>query len=594
MLGKHASIRKTELLLTTLALLFGALMLGVSMDSMHMRPDEYLTLTNMEGSFEAAMTRLATLNNQAPLWWINSWVWQQGIGTEEFVGRYNSLLFSMLTLAIVYQLGKSWFGSPRHGQFAIVVLAVNSLFITYALEMRMYALAMLATALSMHLFWGWLRRPTLLRSVAYGISTAVLLYTHYYLAFVVMTQVIYFLVFESRSLSRLLQGVAAAIAGLLAWLPGAIILFGQLRFINFAASGGLNNPTLPTNRETLSELLLMSTSGQLLVYGALLLLSMVFFWRLRAYWLGLAWLILAAGIVLLLNTQLALYNVRYISFLAPAIGLVIGAALAQLPVHWRWLALAGVCGMSLMSFAAQLPDRQPVRHVLRDVLAQAQAGDALFAYEHGTEGLLVYQLDSYLSPELIANRAFTLEEAREARRVWFLSTTSFSEEMRQTFASLEETHRLSFVTGDCSSQWCYLAQLLIAPPMREPVVFGGEIGFYGAEVTQTPDAIDALLWWSAEAIPSQDYSVSLQLLDEAEMLVAQVDQQIQEASDSPPIPTSQMQIGGTYQDSRMLSLADVPAGEYQLRVLVYRWQDGTRLTLADGRDHYPIDTITIP
>src|SRR5687767_7234930 len=81
-------------LLVTVALLFLAfLVMILGIDAMHMHEDEELSYRNMIYDFPTSMIRLATRNNQAPLWWIQIWAWQRTAGTSEFAGRINSLLW---------------------------------------------------------------------------------------------------------------------------------------------------------------------------------------------------------------------------------------------------------------------------------------------------------------------------------------------------------------------------------------------------------------------------------------------------------------------------------------------------------------------
>ena len=43
-------------------------------------------------------------------------------GDTEFAGRMLSLLFSLITLALAYRIGRDWFGKARYGLFAVAVL----------------------------------------------------------------------------------------------------------------------------------------------------------------------------------------------------------------------------------------------------------------------------------------------------------------------------------------------------------------------------------------------------------------------------------------------------------------------------------------
>lgn len=595
--------------MTVALLLFGYIILVIGIDSMHMRPDEELTFRNMSFDFETSMIRLATRNNQAPLWWIQVWGWQGSAGITEFAGRINSILWSMLTLSVIFKMGRKWFGENRYGWFALAILSVNSYFFIYALEMRMYAMGMFVVSLSVVLLQNWLNRQTWQSAVMYGLSTSVLLYTHYYFAFVILAQVIYFLLFFiSDTLSNrdnlwklIQQGFLLAITALLVWLPGMMLLIGQLQFIAFAETGGLNIPTKATSTETILELAQLSSNGLWLVYAGIALIGMGLLWKKRPFWLAITWLIVSPALVLIINLEATIYNVRYTSFFIPAIGLTVGVIIAALPTEkfgrWlNWLILIALCGVSLYNLPEYIPVRVPYRHIFTDVTAHYQDGDALYALPLYEDLYLEDQYQRYLPPELVERRELEIDAVRDNRRVWFISNFFLHDDVQAEFRALESTHRVWYVAdrSECSREYCYVAQLMVAPPYQEAIYFAETIGFLGADIAPIDNnRLETILWWEVENTPDADYSISLQLIGQDGTPVTQLDRQIM-PPDYEEIPTSQMQAGSNYIDERVLELPENLAnGDYQLLLIVYQWWDGTRLTVPDGSDAIEIDTITI-
>ena len=595
-------------LATVCFILFGFAVLLSGMELMNMRPDEFLTIGNLRYNFSESMLRLATRNNQAHLWWITMWFWQRLAGISEFTLRYHSVLLSMLTLSIVYRIGRDWFGGARYGWFAVLLVSVNSYFFIYALEARMYALAMLTTVLSMRAFYGWLTKRTGQTAALYGLSITVMLYTHYYMAFVVMAQIVYFALFHLLNFKLVRQGLIAGGVALLAWLPGILIIYNQLEFIRFASRGGLDIPTEPTNAETLYALTQVSTSGWTGLYLIIITIGLVLLWRKVGYRLVLLSLIIAPGLVLLGNLRSPIFTERYTSYVAPAIGILAGVTLASIPTVWlrkrkndarmahivSWIAVLIIAGMSLYRLPTQTSDYPPRRQIYREMSSVSPENASLYVTHTDPNGNETQLMRWYLEPHIFDNRVDTVDEAVASRYVWFVTNEWFDEVARNQFNSLAETHRVERVLGDCKPAWCYLAQLMVAPPQREAMFFGDALGFHGADVEVTDDTLQALLWWSVETQPAQDYSISLQLLDSSGALVTQVDRQIKPPDFEDEIPTSQMQPDNSYIDWRELPLPDnLASGEYTLQLVVYQWQDNTRLTLPDGRDTLHIETITI-
>jgi hypothetical protein len=598
------------LFITVALLLIAYFIMVLGIDAMQMHADEELSYRNMAYDFPTSMFRLATRNNQAPLWWIQIWAWQRSAGLSEFAGRVNSILWSMLTLSVLYQLGRSFFGERRFGWFAIAILSVNAYFFIYSHEIRMYALGMLGAVLSTRFFHAWLQKRTWRLAIMYGLSAALLLYIHYYFVFVVLAQVIYFLFFHLLNWHLLKQAIGAAFVAFLAWLPWIFILYGQLRFIAFSENVGLNIPTLPTNAESILALAQLSSNGLLWLYIPLLLLGFVLLWRKAGYRIALFWLIVSPALVLLINRWATIYNIRYTSFFIPAIGLTVGAAIAALHYgektgekskrSWQssrlaWTVLLLTASLSLYNLPNYFPVQIPYRHLFQELSPDVREGDVLFTKHTGEDGYLLDQMARYLSPELLANQVDTLEEAQTARRLWYLTDSLFDDGVKATFRELESIHRVWSVFGQCTSEWCYVAQLMVAPPMREATFFGETIGFLGADISSVnQNQLPVLLWWMVEEQPQADYSISLQLLYLDGSLASQVDRQI-----DPPeaeigeIPTSQLQPNGNYIDWRVLDLSNLPNGDYRLQVVVYQWQDGQRLTLPDGSDAYFIENISL-
>jgi 4-amino-4-deoxy-L-arabinose transferase-like glycosyltransferase len=589
--------------LALLALLVVFALLVFSISSTYMRDDEEIAFRTTAQDLGFTIWYQAEQDVHAPVWFVSFWFWQQVAGTSEFTARIYSILLTMLTLALLVQLGRRWFGAARFGIFAVLVFGVNAYAHIYALEIRPYALGMLLATVNMLLFQRWLARPRLGRAVAYGASVALLLWTHYFLAFLVLAQLLYLLV--SRRLSRKLigQGVAAAGVALLLWSPWLPVFVGQvetLRRIETETGAfrglGIGNTTQPTTPETIWRLILLMTNGQPLLYLLPLLAGLVYERRHGNYGLALTWALAVPLINLLVNLVASVHTPRYLSYIALGVAVVVGAGLASLP-RGRWFALGVFAVISLWALPSQLPtDRTPLRQIFQSVSTLAQPGDAVYFTRADDADLFTrWQIDHYLAPELRANQLDSFEQALDARAVWFITGDYFHPETQARFAQLEATHPLQAVAGDCNRRWCYLAQRLLGPPEETPQVFGDDLLFYGVDpVMASPDEVAARLWWGASAPLAQDYSISLQLLNANGMLVAQRDGPLD--VDTPaPRQTSALEPGRIVLDNRVLTLdAPLPSGEYQLLLIVYQPWDNVRLTLRNGSDTLSLRTVNIP
>jgi hypothetical protein len=396
----------------------------------------------------------------------------------------------------------------------------------------------------------------------------------------------------------------------LPWLPALISQIQTLQQLEAATTRGpgIANTTEPTTAAAIVELVNVTTNGQPGLYALALLVGLVSLRRVGAYRLALLWGIGVPVTALAINLVASVYTQRYVTYLSVGLALAIGAGLAavgmlkrldaKIATRWSIGALAGFGAISLWTLPSQLPqDRIPFRDLLHNLSAAARTGDVVFL-DHANTGdnLVKWQYRHYLTPELWENAVSSEEMARETRRVWHVTANWFDDAVRATFTDLERSHPVQMVLepGRCDREWCYLIQLMEAPPWEEPTVFGDDMAFWGADVDSVSrEAIRTRLWWRVEQPPDADYSLSLQLLDGSGGLVAQMDGPIHHYG-AEILQTSQLEPERIYIDHRAITVPpDLPTGEYTLALVVYQSWDGVRLTLPDGSNSLILDSVTI-
>jgi 4-amino-4-deoxy-L-arabinose transferase-like glycosyltransferase len=567
--------------------------------------DEYLVYRFTRGSLPETIDYLANRDVHPPLWFSFFWLWRRVGGESDFAGRMQAILFSMLTLSVVYQLGKRWFGASFYGVFSMIVLGVAALFFHYSLEIRPYALALLLTSLSMLFFQRWLKLRTWQSAIPYAVTLATMLYLHYFLLTFILTQVIYFL-FQRPSPPLLKQAIGVALLAFLLWLPwfpSFMTQFGHIRAVELASGdargvAGSSVTTQPTSVDSIVGLVQLATNGQWLLYALVLLAGLVYSWRKANYRLALVWAIGVPAVAFMLNTLVAVYSPRYIVNFVIGLALVIAAGLALVPSRLKWGALALFAGISLWAMPSQLPqDIIPYHMLFRELSAQAQPGDMVLLDHSGYEDgdVMRWQLQHIVPESLRIDTTLDIEKVLPARRIWYVTGDWLNPDVRAIFSRIEQTHPRQSGFGQCDLRWCYLIQLMEAPPFETPQVFGLDMAFWGLDVDAvSPEAIQTRMWWKVDQTPPLDYSIGLHLLDAEGNLVAQADGSINHYGQQ-NINTAQLEPGKIYIDFRTLTLPfALSAGQYQLDMIVYDWQTGERLTLADGGDHLSLDSIMIP
>ena len=572
---------------------------------LHMHPDEELSYRSTEGDLAFTLDfQMSVRDNQAPLWFVSFWAWRQTVGDGEYTSRIFSVFCVMLALAVTYRLGWRWFRSDLVGLVAPLLLLGNGLFFNYALDIRPYPMAMLCAALSMWAFTRWLDNGTKRNTAFYGITIALLLYVHYLLVFLVIAQGSYFLLTKSLYLRQIRRAMLAVGIGIGLWLPWVPTFINQvvgLRNVETASgtargAAGIGVSTQVTTLETILSLINSATNGLIWLYAAILLLGLVLHWRKVRYGLALAWALGVPIIALLANLTVAVYAPRFITHALLGLGLALAGGLLALPRRISLLGVAMVIGANLLTFPVTVPVRVPYRDLYRVMSDASQPGDVVLMVEAGEDdGFVHWQQRHYLNSQLQAGITTETEQAVQSRRIWFMTNDWFSSFVRAKFEQLEPTHPLQQVFGRCDRAWCYLVQLMEAPPLAEPKRFGEAVDFWGIDVDSVSHStVSTRLWWRVEQAPSLDYSISLRLVDSIGGLVAQNDGPVNHYG-AEIVQTSQFQPRKIYVDWRTLNLPpEIQNGTYSLELVIYQSWDGKRLLLADGSDMLTLDTFTIP
>jgi hypothetical protein len=430
-----------------------------------------------------------------------------------------------------------------------------------------------------------------------------MLYVHYLLAILVAAQVLFLLLFQRVHARLIVSGTIALVFGFVLWLPWFPTFVGQvstLRNVESASgmargAAGIGVTTQVTSAPAAIQFTQMITNGVVWLYALALLAGV---WQLRrksGYWLALFWGLGVPTIALVANSFLAVYTPRYVSHSIIGLGLALGAGLLGKPSRLRISVTAIFVAVNLLAFPTQFPARIPYRDLYAEVSAQAREGDAvLLLYKGKKDGFAEWQADHYLPPFLVENTLNDVIYVQPYRRVWFFSDDLFGEAAQNAFNLLEPSHPVQSVIGQCNREWCYVAQLMEAPPLVKPQLFGDSMEFWGIDVDSVnATEISTRLWWRVDQVPTLDYSIGLHLFDAEGSLVAQSDGEIQHYGVE-TVPTSRLQAGQIYIDFRTIHLPlELAPGKYGLALVVYQSWDGTRLTLPDGRDGLVVDTVRL-
>lgn len=124
------------------------------------------------------VTKFSPGDFHPPLYYLILKVWSNIFGTGEIALRFPSIIFGLLTIYIIYLIGKEMF-NKKVGLIAAVLLATSGLHIYYSQEARMYALTTFLVTFSIFSFMKILRSDRLGEWIQFSILLLLVASTDY-------------------------------------------------------------------------------------------------------------------------------------------------------------------------------------------------------------------------------------------------------------------------------------------------------------------------------------------------------------------------------------------------------------------------------
>lgn len=302
-----------------------------------------------------------------PLYYYLLHFWMLMFGSSEFALRFLSVLFGVLTVPLIYAVGKRLLGWSS-GILAAALVAISPLFLWYSQEARMYTLVtflcLLSTYLLLRIMEGRGKRPLLWAS--YVLSSIVAVYTHFYAFFILVFQVLFFLswwTLWSRRRGRrhwptLASGLVSQGAVFVGYLPwsgfllqryGADVSYWEgtlrvgevLRKTLISFSTGQSVLELVAQPIALGYLLILGVAVAFLIAGGVRsrkpayadepgTLPMIARWPWLTLSALLLYLVLPCILLLAISYQRAKFHPRYLMLASPAFFLLLSGGIATL------------------------------------------------------------------------------------------------------------------------------------------------------------------------------------------------------------------------------------------------------------------------
>ena len=177
-------------------------------------------------------------------------------GNSDFIVRFPSVIFGILSIPLIYKIGKLLFG-VEEGLLGAFLLSIAPMHIWYSQETRMYSLFVFLSLLSLLFFIKAINENTVMTWLGFIISTTLNIYTHYFAFFVILIYVLFLIivVFKNRYFTdkgmfsrhigktTLFHFILSILAVIFLYVPQISIFLRQTSGLNGILSYGLP-PTL--------------------------------------------------------------------------------------------------------------------------------------------------------------------------------------------------------------------------------------------------------------------------------------------------------------------------------------------------------------
>jgi len=530
-------------------------------------------------------------------------------GDSDFTMRFLSVMFGVLTVPLIYLMGKK-LGHPRVGLWAALWATLSPLYLWYSQEARMYTLLVFLGLLSVYCLLRAIGEDKLGWYATYAVTATAMLYTSLFSFELLTFEGILGLLAAWKRRRWVILAVFVIVV--LAFLPGVwrylmwlgpdrpqaqdynywpLILLDVLNSLNFGLS-------LDPTRLTWLNLALLT----LFVIG---LLS--FGWnKSQRRWdsslLLLGYLSIPIISLYLVSLLQPLYRgSRYLIIISPAYYLGLGAGLVTIKRRTKpifLLCLSLILGGMLLSdynyFFSPDYRKEDYRSVAGYVEEHSQVGDVIigaifdsWAFPHYYRGHLPMVWIPRQGKDMLTD---VQELTRQYDRIWLLTDRLFEHDPQGRVREWLDDHffkTTSLVFHSYGSSPTLLAYLTSSPLLdRLPAVqhpleasFGGKIALRGYDlplgVPPVGECLRLTLYLQAEQPTGENYKISVRLVDDEGHLWGQYDNLPLNGA----FPTSHWSPGTIVREWCDVAIqSGTPPGSYWLEVRMY--QPGTAENLG--------------
>ncbi len=354
-----------------------------------------------------------------PLYFFLLHFWMKVFGTTEVALRSFSFLTFAAVVYVAYYFLTDILKVKNKWAYVYLLLFIFNPFLNYyAFEARMYMLFALFVFLSFYYLYEF-------RPIKYFVVTLLGLLTHYFMIFVLLSQIVFVLTaFSYRSSDRSFQ-LKTIVRPVLFFIPWLIFIFTQHKF---SGQFWIEKPLVETFFQIPAIMYIgyesnLGASQEWLLPFSIFLIFIISYsiWKITSkrynvstkekrdlLYLLISWSLLPAVLVYFISFVYPIFLPRYLIFSGVGMILLMIFLLEQVDRKMRWVFFTALIFLTVYYNSVQIAARTkaPLNSVVREIKTQMKSGDLLYV----TNELDFHPVEYYLDEKRVFIYGKTYEE----------------------------------------------------------------------------------------------------------------------------------------------------------------------------------------
>ena len=442
---------KKALIILSAAALLVTLLEIFNLTKISLWHDESFSALLVQYDFSEMIARIK-MDVHPPMYYVILRLWTDIFPNSLFSLRMFSVLFSFLAIFGVYVLVNKAFKNVTLSLLASLLYALSYFQIQYAMEARMYSIGTFLVIVSCYFLLKALEAKKMRWWLIYAAAVSLGIYTHYFIAFWIISQAIYLVCFFRKELKFALLAYLLVLVSFLPWLPTFLKQFSQVQETYWIPAMNISSIPNTFSKMTLGASLDPAKNWPVLILLTILIVIAVILFlkktRGKEKWLFFFSLIFPFFITAILSYKRSIYIDRYFIFGFPFYLLILaGAILAINKRIAKYIIIFGAVAGFLITFPYQwdrlnVGEKPGMSAAAKYLNENAEPNEKIFVGSSLIYFTLKYYNESDILPKLYAPGpmphfsgtallskediiADFLKETKKGDSVWMMNTTGF-------------------------------------------------------------------------------------------------------------------------------------------------------------------------